>query len=41
LAHWLAWQAVRFGIRCVNAAETGSWGDGVLTRNMWVLAVRQ
>lgn len=36
--HWVAWQVVRFGIRLVNAAETGSWGDGVLTRNMWVLA---
>lgn len=36
--HWIAWQFVRFGIRLVNAAETGSWGDGVLTRNMWVLA---
>jgi SAM-dependent methyltransferase len=40
-AHWVAWQAVRLGIRCVNAAETGNWGDGVLTRNMWVLAGRQ
>lgn len=36
--HWIVWQFVRFGIRLVNAAETGSWGDGVLTRNMWVLA---
>lgn len=37
-AHWLVWQSVRFAIRCVNASETGRWGDGVLTRNMWVLA---
>lgn len=36
--HWLAWQLIRFCIRLVNAAETGSWGDGILTRNMWVLA---
>lgn len=36
--HWIVWQIVRFGIRLVNAAETGRWGDGVLTRNMWVLA---
>lgn len=36
--HWIIWQLVRIGIRAVNSAETGSWGDGVLTRNMWVLA---
>ena len=36
--HWFVWQIVRFGIRAINAAETGCWGDGVLTRNMWVLA---
>lgn len=36
--HWLVWQVARWTIRCVNAAEIGSWGDGVLTRNMWVLA---
>jgi 2-polyprenyl-3-methyl-5-hydroxy-6-metoxy-1,4-benzoquinol methylase len=39
-AHWLAWQCARFVLRCIDAAETGSWGDGVLTRNMWVLARR-
>jgi SAM-dependent methyltransferase len=38
LFHWGAWQAVRFFIRCIDAIETGDWGDGVLTRNMWVLA---
>jgi SAM-dependent methyltransferase len=38
LAHWLAWQSVRLSIRVINAAETGSWGDGVFTRNMWALA---
>jgi SAM-dependent methyltransferase len=38
LAHWLAWQSVRMIFRVTNAAETGSWGDGVLTRNMWLLA---
>jgi len=37
-AHWLCWQITRFAFRLANAAETGSWGDGVLTRNMWVLA---
>ena len=37
-AHWLCWQATRFVIRATDAAETGSWGDGILTRNMWVLA---
>lgn len=36
--HWLSWQVARFALRLANAAETGSWGDGVLTRNMWVLA---
>jgi SAM-dependent methyltransferase len=36
--HWIVWQIARFCIRLVNAAEIGSWGDGVLTRNMWVLA---
>lgn len=40
-AHWLAWQAVRLAIRCINAAETGSWDDGVLTRNLWALAVAE
>jgi 2-polyprenyl-3-methyl-5-hydroxy-6-metoxy-1,4-benzoquinol methylase len=39
-AHWVAWKIVRFGIRCADAAETGMWSDGVLTRNMWVLARR-
>jgi 2-polyprenyl-3-methyl-5-hydroxy-6-metoxy-1,4-benzoquinol methylase len=34
LFHWVAWHCVRFVIRCVNAAESGSWGDGILTRNM-------
>jgi len=38
--HWLTWQAARVAIRCVDAAETGMWGDGVLTRNMWALAER-
>jgi len=38
LAHWVAWQSVRLIVRVVNAAETGSWGDGVLTRNMWLVA---
>jgi 2-polyprenyl-3-methyl-5-hydroxy-6-metoxy-1,4-benzoquinol methylase len=38
--HWLTWEAARFAIRCVDAAETGMWGDGVLTRNMWALAER-
>lgn len=38
--HWLSWQVARFALRLANAAETGSWGDGVLTRNMWVLARR-
>ncbi|MDX1915695.1 MAG: class I SAM-dependent methyltransferase [Methylophilus sp.] len=38
--HWMIWQVARFCIRLVNAAETGSLGDGVLTRNMWVLAKR-
>ncbi|MBM3344903.1 MAG: class I SAM-dependent methyltransferase [Betaproteobacteria bacterium] len=36
--HWLSWQVARFALRLANAAETGSWGDGILTRNMWVLA---
>ena len=36
--HWLLWQVTRWIIRCVNAAETGSWSGCVLTRNMWVLA---
>jgi SAM-dependent methyltransferase len=36
--HWGIWNVVRFCIRCVDASETGMWGDGVLTRNMWVLA---
>ncbi len=38
--HWLIWQAVRLLFRVADAAETGSWGDGILTRNMWVLARR-
>jgi len=38
LIHSVCWHSARFVIRCVNAAETGSWGDGVLTRNMWILA---
>jgi len=38
VAHWLIWQSARFVIRLVNAAESGNWGDGVLTRNMWILA---
>lgn len=38
LIHWAIWNIVRFCIRCVDASETGMWGDGVLTRNMWVLA---
>lgn len=38
ILHWLTWQIVRCGIRLVNASETGSWGDGILTRNMWILA---
>jgi SAM-dependent methyltransferase len=37
-AHWLAWRLVKFLIRLANAAETGGWGDGILARNMWVLA---
>ena len=36
--HRLSWEAVRFGVRMVDAIETGTWGDGVLTRNMWALA---
>ena len=40
-AHWAAWQVSRFFIRCADAAETGTWGDGVLTRNMWALARRR
>ena len=36
--HWSLWQSARFVIRLLNAAETGNWGDGVFTRNMWVLA---
>jgi SAM-dependent methyltransferase len=39
--HWGAWHICRFIMRCADAAETGSWGDGVLTRNMWVLATRE
>ncbi len=39
--HWFTWQIVRCGIRLVNASETGSWGDGILTRNMWVLAKKR
>lgn len=38
--HWVAWQSARFFIRCVSAAESGSWGDGILTRNMWILATK-
>lgn len=38
LAHRGLWEAVRLGIRMVDAAETGVWGEGVLTRNMWALA---
>ncbi len=38
LFHWLAWQSVRAVFRVANAVETGLPGDGVLTRNMWVLA---
>jgi len=38
LLHWLAWQIVRTAYRIANSAETGLPGDGVLTRNMWVLA---
>jgi len=41
LMHWLAWKVVRVAIRCANAAETGSWGDGILTRNMWILACKK
>jgi SAM-dependent methyltransferase len=41
VAHWLAWKLVRFGIRCIDAVETGMWNEGVLTRNMWVLARRR
>lgn len=36
--HWVVWQMVKSVVRLANAAETGNWGDGVLTRNMWVLA---
>ncbi len=36
--HWFFWHVIRFGMRVINAAETGCWGDGVLTRNMWLLA---
>lgn len=36
--HRVSWETVRFGVRLVDAIETGIWGDGVLTRNMWVLA---
>lgn len=36
--HWILWSMVRCVIRCVNAVETGQRGDGILTRNMWVLA---
>lgn len=37
-SHWVVWSLVRFVMRTINAAETGQWGDGILTRNMWILA---
>ncbi len=44
LAQWghrLAWESVRLGVRCLDAVETGMWGEGILTRNMWVLAAKK
>lgn len=41
LLHRLSWELVRFGIRCVDAIEMGTWGEGVYTRNMWALAERE
>jgi cyclopropane fatty-acyl-phospholipid synthase-like methyltransferase len=38
LLHKMTWEIVRFGLRCIDAAETGMWGEGVMTRNMWALA---
>lgn len=36
--HWISWSMVRFIIRILNAAEAGIWGDGIVSRNMWLLA---
>jgi SAM-dependent methyltransferase len=36
--HRLLWEFARFGVRTLDAVETGMWGEGVLTRNMWALA---
>lgn len=41
MLHRFSWEVVRFGIRCVDAIETGTWGEGVFTRNMWALAERK
>jgi SAM-dependent methyltransferase len=41
ILHRFSWELVRFGIRCVDAIETGTWGEGVFTRNMWALAERR
>jgi len=37
-AHRALWELARLGIRTLDAVETGMWGEGVLTRNMWALA---
>lgn len=38
--HCLTWTIMKSLIRLIHFAETGSLGDGILARNMWVLAKR-
>lgn len=41
LAHYVAWQCLRFGYRLADTIETGMWGSGIMTRNFWMLLRKQ
>jgi SAM-dependent methyltransferase len=40
-ARWIAWQAIRMGLKLWNVAETGDAGSGVFTRVFLISATRK